>query len=485
MNYKVILNLLGRVLIVMALLMCLPIAVAIYYGEQTLLAFIIPIAGMLCIGVPLSLLKAKDKSLYAKEGFVTVALVWILISVFGSIPFMISRTIPNFFDAFFETVSGFTTTGATILSLSNTEISMPKSVMFWRIFTHWIGGMGVLVFLIALLPSKGDIMHVYRAESPGPSSSKLVSKIKNTAMILYCIYLVLTVAMMLMLYLGGMNFYESMLTAFSTAGTGGFSAYGDSIMHYNSVYVETVVATYMMLFGVNFNVYYLILIGKLSKGIKSEEFLTYLAIIFLAVLTISINVLNVTGNFFTSLRQAYFQVTSIMSTTGFVSVNFDGWPALSKGIILFLTVIGASGGSTGGGMKVSRLIILTKSSAKDIRSNLRSRSVNCLMFEKEPLDRTVERNVRTYFILWVAIVVASSLILSLDSFGDFYTHFTSSLTCIGNVGPTINDSIGSMGNFAGYNGFSKIILSVVMLAGRLEILPMMILFTPRTWKRGK
>ncbi len=485
MNYKIILNMLGKIFIVLAFLMCLPILVAYIYAENVVNAFLIPVCGLLLVGTPLSLMRVRDKSLYAKEGFVIVALVWILISVVGCVPYLISGFISDFPSAFFETVSGFTTTGSTILNLSTTEISLPKSIMFWRIFQHWIGGMGVLVFLIALFPSNANTMHVFRAESPGPSASKLVSKIRNTALILYCIYLALTTIMTLMLYFGGMSFYESLLTAFSTAGTGGFSAYGDSILHYNSVYVETVVTIFMLLFGVNFNVYYLILIGKATKGLKSEEFLTYLIIVFFAILTIAINILSITGSFWTSLRYSSFQTAAIISTTGFVSTNFDSWPALSKGLLLFLTVIGACGGSTGGGIKVSRLMILFKSSTKDIKKNLRSRSVNAVMFEGEPLARDVERNVRTYFILWVAIVIVSSLLLSLDSYGDLYTHFTATLTCIGNVGPTVNDIIGSMGNFAGYSGFSKIVLSIVMLAGRLEIFPMIILFTPRTWKRGK
>ncbi len=476
---------LGKIFLVLALLMCLPIIVALTYEERILTPFLYPIVGLIIIGAPLSLMKVNDKSLYAKEGFVIVALVWILISAVGCTPYLISGVIKDFSSAFFETVSGFTTTGSTILNLSTTEISMPRSLMFWRIFQHWIGGMGVLVFLIALFPSNANTMHVFRAESPGPSASKLVSKIRNTALILYCIYLALTTIMTLMLYFGGMGFYESLLTAFSTAGTGGFSAYGDSILHYNSVYVETVVTVFMLLFGINFNVYYLILIGKATKGLKSEEFLIYLIIVFISILTIAINILSITGNFWTSLRYSSFQTAAIISTTGFVSTNFDSWPALSKGILLFLTVIGACGGSTGGGIKVSRMIILTKSSVKDIKKSLRPHSVNALMFEKEPLSREVERNVRTYFIMWVAIVILSTLLLSLDSYGDLYTHFTSTLTCIGNVGPAINDLIGSMGNFSGYSGFSKIVLSIVMLAGRLEIFPMIILFTPRTWKRGK
>ena len=492
---------LGKTFLVMALLMCLPLIVVLSYGEVSLygdkiiLAFLIPTFGLLCTGLPLSLMKVKDKSLYAKEGFVIVALIWLIVSVVGCVPFLISQVIPNFFDAFFETVSGFSTTGASILTLENNSMLyltqeglwevMPKSIMFWRVFTHWIGGMGVLVFLLAILPSNGNNMHIFRAETPGPSSSKLVSKIKQTAIILYLIYLILSAIMVFFLLFGGLDLYESLLAMFSTAGTGGLAIYGNSIQHYNSVYIEMVIAVFMMLFGINFNVYYMVLIGKAVKGIKSEELFTYFLIIIASTVAIAINIISITGNFWTSLRYSFFQTTSIISTTGFASVNFDNWPALSKGILIFLTIVGACGGSTGGGIKLSRMIILAKSSVKDIKKSLRARSVNCVMFEGQALDREVERNVRTYFIMWVGIVIASTLLLSLDTFGDIYANFASTLACIGNVGPVISDVIGSMGNYSGYNWFSKLVLSFVMLAGRLEIFPLIILFTPRTWKRGK
>ena len=293
--------------------------------------------------------------------------------------------------------------------------------------------------------------------------------------------------MVLFLLIGKVNLYESLAIMFSTAGTGGFSVYGDSIAHYNSAYIDIVVSVFMLMFGLNFNVFYLILIGKFAKAFKSEEVLTYLIIILCSTFAIAINIVNITGSFWLSLRYALFQTGAFITTTGFVTTDFVNWPAFSQAILLILSIIGACGGSTGGGMKISRMIILTKSSAKDIKQNLRARSVNCIMYENEPLDRSVERNVRTFLILWLAIVVVSTLLISLDSFakGDLYTNFATVITHIGNVGPAISKQIGSYGSFVGYNTFSKIILCLDMLIGRLEIFPIIILFTPRTWKRGK
>ncbi len=486
MNYKVVFNVIGKTLIILAGLMCIPMFVGVFYREGNFLAFLIPILSLLVVGFPLSYMKVKDKSLYAKEGFVIVALCWIIMSLVGSMPFIISGEIPNFFDAFFETVSGFTTTGASILNLSTDKMDLSRAIMFWRLFTHWIGGMGVLVFLLAVLPSNGNAMHILRAEAPGPSASKLVSKITYTARILYGIYLSLTVAETILLSFSGMGIYEATLNAFSNAGTGGFSIYGDSIAHYNSLYVEMVIATFMFLFGINFNLFYLILMGHFLKAVKSEEFITYLVIVVLVTLTIALNLLSIGMEFAQGLRYAFFQTTSISSTTGFSTADFTTWPEFSKTLLMILTVIGACGGSTCGGMKVSRVIILFKTCKNGVKKALHPRAVTNTKLEGETLSKEIERNTCVYFIMWVMIVVLCTLILAIDPCGsDVFANFSTSITVIGNVGPGMTTAIGPMGNFSAYSGFSKIILSMVMIVGRLEILPMIILFAPRTWRRGE
>lgn len=474
-------SVLGKTMVVEAILLCFPLLVGVICAEHSFLSYLIPILGLVAAGLPLSLcLKPKDKSIYAKEGFIVVALVWIIFSLFGALPFVISGQIPNYVDALFETVSGFTTTGASILS--DVE-SLSKSAMFWRVFTHWIGGMGVLVFVLAILPdSDAGLMHIFRAESPGPSVGKLVSKIKLTARILYGIYITMTVLECILLLIGGMSFYDSLLHAFSTAGTGGFGIKNTSVAYYDSVYVDVVIAIFMFLFGVNFNVYYFILIRSFAKAFKSEELLTYIIIVFTSTLVIAINILSAYGNFWNALRYSFFQVTSISSSTGFSTANFDTWPALSKGILMFLAVVGASAGSTGGGMKVSRLIILLKSGVSDVRRMVRPRFVTSPKFEGESVGDDILRNVRSYFVLWFTILVAATLLLCIDPFGDIFTNFTATLACIGNVGPGFN-LVGPACNYGGYSPYAKLLLSFVMLAGRLEIFPMLILFSPSAWKK--
>lgn len=480
MNYKMVVNIIGKVMVVEAVLLLFPMFVGFIYNEDTFFAFLVPILSLLVIGIPISLVRSDDKAIYAKEGFIIVALSWIVMSLFGALPFVISSNIPNYIDAVFETVSGFTTTGGSIL----TEVeSMDLSVQFWRTFTHWIGGMGVLVFVLAILPaSDSGIMHVFRAEAPGPSVGKLVSKLTFTARILYGIYMVLTIVEIIFLICGGMPVYDSVVHSFSTAGTGGFSMKNNSIAGYNSVYVEMVISVFMLLFSVNFNLFYLLLIGNFSKVLKSEELRTFFFIVVVATLAIAINLLSTGLRFWEAMRYSFFQVSSISSTTGFSSADFNEWPAFSKAVLLFLTVVGAMAGSTGGGIKVSRMIILAKSSYKDVKKMLHPRSVVTTRFEGQPLEQSVERGVRTYFVVWVIIVVLSTLLLSLD-YNEVFTNFSATLACIGNVGPGFN-AVGPMGNYAMYSPFSKILLSLVMLAGRLEIFPMIILFAPLTWRKG-
>ena len=496
MNYKMVLNILGKTMLVSAGLMLLPMFVGFIYQENNFINFLVPILIFLLLSVPTLFIKIKDRSIYAKEGFVIVALAWIVLSLIGALPFIIGGEIPNYVDALFETISGFTTTGSTILSGEQIE-GLSKASSFWRIFTHWIGGMGVLVFVLAVVPNDNQgIMHVYRSETPGPSSSKLVSKIKITTRILYLIYVGMTILEIILLLFSGISFYESVLTAFSTAGTGGFSIYGDSVAHYanvgnpNAVYIEMVVASFMFVFGVNFNVYYLILTGGILKAIGSEELRAYFILTLSAVIIIALNILSTVANFGEAIRYSFFQVASISSTTGFISYDFEQWPGLSKAILLLLMLVGGCGGSTGGGMKVSRVVILGKSIGQDVRKMLHHRATTSFRFEKEPVSRHIERGVRTHMLLWLIIVVFSTLVLSIDTFADtasgsIITNLSSSITCISNVGPGFGKLVGATGNFAGFSSFSKVILSVVMLAGRLEILPILILFSPHTWIKGK
>ncbi len=478
-----ILRTIGKTLMIIALLMLIPFAVSLIYGENSYFAFLIPIAVLLLIGIPFSCLKSKDNSIYATEGFVIVALCWIIISLVGALPFVISGEIPNYINALFETVSGFSTTGASILSGEQIE-SLSKGIQFWRLFTHWIGGMGVLVFVLAIIPSDNvGVMHVFRAESPGPSVGKLVSRIKYTAMILYSIYICMTVLEAIMLCFGGIGLFDSVLNAFSTAGTGGFAIYGDSIAHYNSVYVEMVMSVFMFLFGINFNLFYLILIGNFAKAIKSEEFLTYIILVVVSTIVIAINILiEFNYSFGEAVRYSFFQVTSISSTTGVSSTDFSAWPAFSKSILLLLTVVGACAGSTCGGMKISRFIVLCKSGSKDFKKLIHPRSVISIKLEGENVDKDTERNVRSYFTWWVMLVILSTILLSLD-YNDVFSNFSATLACIGNVGPGITKAVGPMGNYQVYSAPSKIFLSLMMLAGRLEIFPLMVLFSPRTWKK--
>ena len=436
------------------------------------------------MGVPLAFLKIEDRSIYIKEGFVTVALVWILLSLVGAVPFVLSGAIPNYVDALFETVSGFSTTGASIMDGVHTVAveDLSHSLQFWRLSTHWIGGMGVLVFVLAILPGyNSGIMHVFRAESPGPSVGKLVSKLTRTARILYGIYILMTFIEAIMLLCGGMSVYEAVVHSFSTAGTGGFGIKNDSIASY-SVYHQMVIAVFMFLFGINFNLYYLILIGNFKKAIKSEEFCVYVILVVSATIAIAINILSLCANFGDAVRLSFFQVASLSSSTGFSTASFNDWPALSKAILITLMIVGACGGSTGGGMKVSRAIILVKSGFSDIRRMLHPRSVVSTKVEGEVLSKETERNVHTYFILWVLIVVVCTILLSIDC-NDFLTNFTASLSCIGNMGPYFS-SVGPADNFAFYSPYSKILLSMVMLMGRLEIFPMILMFAPRTWKNS-
>jgi len=479
-----VLNTLGKVFLLEAFLLILPMCVGFCYHENSYLDYLIPIAILLTIGLSLVLIKTKDKSIYAKEGFVIVSLAWILMSLFGAIPFVLNDTSNlTFIDAFFETVSGFTTTGSSIIL--DVE-ALEHSILFWRSLTHWIGGMGVLVFVLALTSGyNSGAMHVLRAESPGPTVGKLVSKLSFTARILYGIYIVMTAILVIMLVCGGMPIYESVVHAFGTAGTGGFGVKADSYMSYNS-YLQVVTAVFMLLFSLNFNVFYLILIGNFRKAFKSEELRAYMIIIVVATLSIAINILTLVDNFGVALKHAFFQVTSVSSTTGYASADFDKWPEFSKAILLVLMMTGACAGSTGGGIKISRIVILFKSVTADIKRMLHPKAVVPVKFESEPLSKEVERNVRSYFLLYIFIIASCCLLLCLDVHSvenAFITNFSATLACLGNIGPGLS-LVGPTANFALYSPYSKILLSFVMLIGRLEIFPILLLFTPRTWKKS-
>lgn len=479
MNYRMVFYNLGRILLVEAALLAFPAIGAIIYNEDTLISFALTIAALTAVGLPAVRKKPKNTAIYAKDGYVIVALTWILMSLFGAMPFYFSGHIPHFVDAFFETVSGFTTTGSTILN--NIEI-LPKSLLFWRSFTHWIGGMGILVFVIAILPkTESSSMHVMRAEVPGPTVGKLVSKLRASARILYGIYCVLTVVEIIMLIFGGVPVYDSIVNAFATAGTGGFSVLNNSIEGYNSVYAEMVIAVFMLLFGVNFNIYYMFLIKQGRQAIKNEELRYYLGIVLGSIVLIAICLANTKYSVGDSIRYAVFQVASIVTTTGFSTANFDTWPVFTKIILVFLMFIGACAGSTGGGIKVSRLMILIKSGLRDIKKAINPRSIETVKVDKHTVEEPVVKSVSVFFATYMIIIAVSALIVSIDG-RDIVTTFTSVLACISNIGPGLG-AVGPYGNFADFSVMSKLVLSFDMLAGRLELIPMLMLFSPYAWAR--
>ncbi len=480
MNYKMVAYLLGRILITMGVLMCLPLAIALIRQEDTCIGFIAAAGLQLLAGVLCSIRKPKNTEIYAKEGFMVVAACWLLTSLFGALPFYLSGEIPGFTDAFFETVSGFTTTGASIL---NDIEALSHSALFWRSFTHWIGGMGVLVFVLAILPKSHatQSIHIMRAEVPGPQVGKLVSRMRGTARILYGIYIVLTALEVVCLLLTGMPFFDSLLNAFSTAGTGGFSVKNASIAAYDSVVVDGIITVFMALFGVNFSLFYLVLTGNILQALKSEELRWYLGIIVVAALLVAFNIMPQYANFAEALRYAAFQVVSIITTTGFITADYGKWPVFSQTILVILMFAGACAGSTGGGIKISRVLILMKSSVKELRHQLRPRAVSSIMLEGKLLDAGVVTGVMAYMSIYTFTFMVSHLLLGLDDFS-FVTNFSAVATCLNNVGPGL-EAVGPVNNFAGFSPFSKIILSMNMLAGRLELLPMIMLLAPSTWKR--
>ncbi len=479
MNYKMVSFSIGRILLVEAALLIFPAIGAIFYGEDTLLSFALTIAALSVTGLLAVRKKPKNQNIYAKDGYVIVALSWILMSLFGALPFFISGHIPHFIDAFFETVSGFTTTGSTILR--NVE-ALPKSLLFWRSFTHWIGGMGILVFVIAVMPkTESTSMHVMKAEVPGPTVGKLVSKLRASARILYGIYCAMTAIQIVLLVLGGMPLFDSIVNSFATAGTGGFAILNKSIEGYNSLYAEMVIGVFMLLFGVNFNLYYLMIIKHGKQAIKSEELRWYFGIVTASVVIIALSLISTKHSAADAFRHAFFQVSSIITTTGFSSTNFDTWPMIAKTVLVILMVIGACAGSTGGGIKVSRLVILVKSGLRDIKKALNPRSIETVKMDKRTVEEPIVKSVSVFFATYMLIMAGSMLLISIDG-RDFTTTSTAVISCISNIGPGLG-AVGPAGNFADFSVLSKIILSFDMLAGRLELIPMLMLFSPYAWSR--
>ena len=498
MNLNIVFYYLGWVLNIEAGLMLLPCIVSMIYRDGRLGSFLLSMAVCFVIGWITTHKKPKDTVFYAREGFLTVALAWLLLSFFGALPFWFSREIPSLIDAVFETISGFTTTGASILT--DVEALSP-SLLMWRSFTHWVGGMGVLVFMLALLPLVGGgyNMHLMRAESPGPSVGKLTPKVKSTAKILYLIYFVMTVILILLLLAGGMPLFDALAISFGTAGTGGFGIKNNSMAYYDSYYLQSVVTVGMILFGVNFNVYYLFLLKRFKEGFRCEEARLYLGIILASTLLITWNVRDLFPTILEAFHHAAFQVATIITTTGFSTVDFDLWPQFSKTILIGLMLIGACAGSTGGGMKVSRIVIAVKGAYINVRKLINPRYVPKAKFEGKTLEEKTIGDVFAFITMYFFLFVAAMFLLSFDPInGDvvavvsdagvytaehgFFSNFSAVLACISNVGPAF-EAVGPYASFAGYSAFSKIVLSFTMILGRLEILPVFILFSPKTWKK--
>ena len=478
MNYSIIVYIIGWILNLEAALMLLPSLTALLYHEHDGVFFLITIAICLAIGIPMTRKKPSKTVFYAREGFVTVALSWIVLSIFGACPFVISGSIPDPVNALFETVSGFTTTGASIL----TDVeALSHCMLLWRSFTHWIGGMGVLVFLLALLPLTGGYhMNLMKAESPGPSVGKLVPKVQSTAKYLYTIYLALTVLEFIFLAIGRMPLFDNICLSFGTAGTGGFGVKNSSCGDYTP-YQQGVITVFMILFGVNFNAYFFIITRKFVQAFKMEEIRAYLGVIVFSIVAISVNTLRFFGGFGLALRHAAFQVGSIITTTGFSTVDFNQWPSFSKTILVGLMFLGACAGSTGGGVKVSRFLILAKTVKKELLLYLHPNAVRKVKLDGKPLAHEVVRSTNIFIIVYILIFGFSLLLISLDNF-DFTTNFTAVAATMNNIGPGL-ELVGPAENFSLYSYGAKLVLIFDMLAGRLELFPLLLLFFRNTWKK--
>lgn len=482
MNKRLVLRLLGAILLIEALAMAPSLAISLLYGDGDALALLSSMALLAALGFPAwRFAHPREQNLRAREGFLVVALSWVLLSAFGALPFVISGLIPNYIDAFFEAVSGFTTTGATVLG--NFE-GLPRGVMFWRSFTHWIGGMGVLVLTLALLPQMtGRSSHLVRAESPGPSLSKIVPKMGDTAKILYLIYGVLTVIELAALIIAGMSPYDAAIHAMGTAGTGGFSNYGSSIGAFDSAVIDAIITFFMVLFGINFALFYRVLVGGWRDALRSEELRWYLALFAGSTLFVSLMILPQYGTFLNALRYGSFQVATIMSTTGYATADFNLWPQAVKALIVVLMFIGSCAGSTAGGIKVVRVGILCKLGCREVRRTFQPRKVQVVRFEGKGVEENRLTQVSVFFFVYVLLVLVGMFLVSLEGLYDLETNITAVLTCISNVGPGLGH-VGPVENFSGYGPFAKVVLSLLMLAGRLELFPILVLFHPSAWRKG-
>ena len=481
MNYKMMGRFIGLILMVEAVFMIPAGIISLCYGEYNAMwGFWAAMGACLAVaGVLLLLCKGAPSAFYAKEGMVCVGLSWIVLSLFGCLPFFFSREIPNYIDAFFEIVSGFTTTGSSVVA--NVE-GLSHGVIYWRSFSNWLGGMGVLVFLLAFTGAKGSgfTMHLLRAESPGPNVGKLVPKMRATAMILYVLYIALTLINFLFLIFGKMPVFEAVCTAMSTAGTGGFGIKNDSFASF-SPYIQNVTTVFMLLFAVNFSCYYLLLMGQFKAVFKDEELRTFLLIIFGAIVLLVLTIRPMYGTLEETIRHAAFQVGTLVSSTGFASTDFDLWPAFSKAILMCLMVVGACAGSTGGGLKVARLLLICKSLRRNIRKTLNPKKVQVIRNNDSVVNEQILENTNAYLAAYVLILFVSFVLISLDGFS-VETNFSAALSCLNNMGPGF-EAVGPTCNFSGFSAFSKIVLSLDMLLGRLEIFPILVLFSRSTWKR--
>lgn len=480
MNKRLITYILGWVLLIEGICMQLSTAVGLIYKESSYKYFLFVGLALIAIGAVIVIKKPKNPTMLLRDGFASTALSWIVLSVAGALPFYISGAIPNFLDAVFETISGFTTTGATILT--DIEV-LDHTMLFWRSFSHFLGGMGVVVFLLALIPKLGgnQSINLMKAESTGPSVSKTMPRLRTYAMWLYGIYIGLTVIEMVLLLFGGLNLFDAITVAFSTAGTGGFASYNASIAHFDSIYVQTVVAVFMLLFGINFYVYILILTKRSKQILKMEELWVYLGLILFSTIAIAVNLLSIYENFSTSIHQSFFYVTSIMSTTGFAITDTNVWPEFSRALIVFITCVGACAGSTGGGFKVSRIIILLKEIKKEFLLIIHPRNVYTVKVDGKKVTHDVARSVSTYISVYLIITIVTTIIVSFDGY-DYVTNFTSVLATLNNTGPGLS-IVGSAGNYSSFSALSKIVFCFNMLAGRLELYPLLLLFVPTAWRK--
>ena len=479
MNFSLVFKILGRTLLLEGFALLLPTGVALLYGED-IRPFLYTILILLVVGGLLSLLRAS-RQFFAREGFFTVALTWVMFGVFGALPFWFSGQFGSYIDCLFETISGFTTTGASVLTAVE---GLPMGLLFWRSFTHWLGGMGVLVLTAALLPSLGvEGTYLIQAESPGPVPSKLVPRSSTSSKILYGIYLAMTVVETLLLRLVGLPWFDAVVNSFGTAGTGGLSVRNLSIGAYDNPAAEVIITIFMLLFSVNFTIYFLLLSRKWRQALASDELRFFLLIVAGSIVLITLNIVpQYSGFTWESLRHAAFQVASIISTTGYATANFDLWPEFSRFLIFVLMLVGACAGSTGGGMKCSRVLVLFKSIRREIRQIIHPRSVNLVRLDGQTLEEGTVRSICVFCGAYVMVTLMASLIVGLDNF-TFGTTITAVVSCVSNIGPGL-EMVGPMGNFSAFSDLSKLVLSLCMVIGRLEIFPILVLFSKNAWKRS-